>query len=621
MTVAEAVGRALAALGVRAAFGVVGSGNFHVTNSLVKHGVRFVAARHEGGAATMADAYARMSGTIVVLSVHQGPGLTNAMTGIAEAAKSRTPMVVLAGEATDLRSNFHIDQDAMVRAVGAVPMRVTAAHEAVEQTVAAFRTAWHDRRTVLLNLPLDVQGDLAPWGGRLGEFFDQIIAGQRVAAAHPLGASGPAGDPVPGAAQAPAQGAEARASAPVSAAPVSGGPASGAPARPIGDAADLARLLAGSRRPVFVAGRGARHARRELEELADLTGALLATSAVARGLFRGSPWDLDVSGGFATPLAAELIRDADLVVGWGCALNMWTTRHGHLIGEHTSLVQVDVDEGAIGAHRPVRLGLVGDTAATARAVTAAFTTTADATADDSVVAEAEAEAETETETGAGGRRYRTPGVRRRIQAEGRWREVPYDDEGGDGRIDPRTLTIGLDDLLPAERIVAVDSGNFMGYPSMLLDVPDEYGFCFTQAFQSIGLGLATAIGAALARPDRLPVAALGDGGALMGAAEFDTVARLGLPMVIVVYDDDGYGAEVHHFGPHGHPLDLVRFPTADLAAVARGYGFDAVTVRERGDLSGVADWLKGRRDRPLLIHAKVTREHPSWWLEEAFKGH
>ncbi|MEV0592183.1 thiamine pyrophosphate-binding protein [Nonomuraea cavernae] len=570
MTVAEAVGRALAALGVRAAFGVVGSGNFHVTNSLVEHGVRFVAARHEGGAATMADAYARMSGTVAVLSVHQGPGLTNAMTGIAEAAKSRTPMVVLAGEATDVRSNFHIDQDALVRAVGAVPMRVTAAHEAVEQTVAAFRTAWHDRRTVLLNLPLDVQGDLAPWAGRLGEFFDLIIAGQRAAAAHPLGASGPAGD-----------------------------------------AADLARLLAGSRRPVFVAGRGARHARHELEELADLTGALLATSAVARGLFRGSPWDLDVSGGFATPLAAELIHDADLVVGWGCALNMWTTRHGHLIGEHASLVQVDVDESAIGAHRPVRLGLAGDTAVTARAVAAAFT---------AVGADAGADAGGGAGTGAG-RRYRTPEVMRRIQAEGRWRAVPYDDEGGDGRIDPRTLTIGLDDLLPAERIVAVDSGNFMGYPSMLLDVPDEYGFCFTQAFQSIGLGLATAIGAALARPDRLPVAALGDGGALMGAAEFDTVARLGLPMVIVVYDDDGYGAEVHHFGPHGHPLDLVRFPTADLAAVARGYGFDAVTVRERGDLSGVAEWLKGPRDRPLLVHAKVTREHPSWWLEEAFKGH
>ena len=79
-------------------------------------------------------------------------------------------------------------------------------------------------------------------------------------------------------------------------------------------------------------------------------------------------------------------------------------------------------------------------------------------------------------------------------------DVPYTDLGTNDRIDPRTLTIALDDLLPAERVVSVDSGNFMGYPSMYLSVPDEWGFCFTQAFQSIGLGLATAIGAALAQP-------------------------------------------------------------------------------------------------------------------------
>jgi len=97
----------------------------------------------------------------------------------------------------------------------------------------------------------------------------------------------------------------------------------------------------------------------------------------------------------------------------------------------------------------------------------------------------------------------------------------------------------------------------MGYPSAYLSVPDHHGFCFTQAFQPIGLGLATTIGAALARPDRLPVAALGDGGALMSAVELDTVRRLGLPMVVVVYNDEAYGAEVHHFGPHGFLLDTV----------------------------------------------------------------
>src|SRR5690242_7521051 len=101
----------------------------------------------------------------------------------------------------------------------------------------------------------------------------------------------------------------------------------------------------------------------------------------------------------------------------------------------------------------------------------------------------------------------------------------------------------------------------------------------------------------------------------------ETVVRLGLPMVIVIYDDEAYGAEVHHFGPDGFPLDTVRFPAADIAAIGRGYGCAGVTVREPGDLAPVRDWLAGPRDRPLVIDAKVASASGSWWLEEAFRGH
>jgi thiamine pyrophosphate-dependent acetolactate synthase large subunit-like protein len=316
-----------------------------------------------------------------------------------------------------------------------------------------------------------------------------------------------------------------------------------------------------------------------------------------------------VSGGFASPLTAELITGADLIIGWGCSLNMWTMRHGKLIGTGATLIQVDDDPTALGAHRPVHLGVVGDVAETARAV-------------------ADALAASEGEDGGGEPRpvrdksgYRSPVLRERIAREVRWRDVPFTDDSDGQRIDPRALSIALDDLLPAERTVAVDSGNFMGYPSMYLSVPDEAGFCFTQAFQSIGLGLASAIGAAVARPDRLTVAALGDGGALMGVSELETVVRLGIPMVVVVYDDEAYGAEVHHFGPDGDPLDTVRFPPTDIAAIGRGFGFEGVTVRSAGDLGPVRDWLAGPRERPLLIDAKVTSSRGSWWLEEAFRGH
>ena len=323
---------------------------------------------------------------------------------------------------------------------------------------------------------------------------------------------------------------------------------------------------------------------------------MLATSAVANGLFEGNPWSLGISGGFASPLAVELIRDADLIVGWGCALNMWTMSHGALIGPGATVVQVDLELEALGRSRPITFGVLGDVEATATAAAASLPERA-------VVG------------------YRSPEVDDRIARHGRWRDVPTDDTSTAERIDPRVLSTALDDVLPAERVVAIDSGNFMGYPSAYLAVPDERGYCMTQAFQSIGLGLATAIGAALAQPERLPVAALGDGGALMGASELETVVRLGLPMVVVVYNDAGYGAEVHHFGPHGHDLDTVVFPDTDLAAMARGIGFEAVTVRAAADLDAVGSWIAGSRSRPLLVDAKVVADHPSWWLEEAFRGH
>ncbi|HUD36754.1 MAG TPA: thiamine pyrophosphate-binding protein, partial [Streptosporangiaceae bacterium] len=552
MKVSEAVADVLTGFGADTVFGLVGSGNFHVTNALIARGARFIAARHECGATSMADGWARMTGRPALVSLHQGPGYTNALTAITEAAKSRTPMVVLAADVGALakQSNFRIEMDAITRGVGAVSARLHSAGFAVDDTIRAYQLAAAERRTVVLALPLDVQA--AECEG---------TAGRPMTAAMPTWARSTA--------RAPDEASVTR----------------------------LAQAISRSERPVFIAGRGARiaGARPALEQLADRCGGLLATSAAAKGLFTGNAWNLDVSGGFASPLAAELITGADLVVGWGCSLNMWTLRHGALISPGTVVAQVDLERQAIGAHRPVHIGVTGDVTLTAEAVAQAL--------------------------GEGGNQlgYRSVELRDRLASEVSWRNVPYDDESNETRIDPRTLSIALDDLLPTERIVAIDSGNFIGYPAMFMSVPDVDGFCFTQSFQSVGLGLASAIGSAIARPDRLVVAALGDGGALMGISELETAVRLRLPMVIVVYDDEAYGAEVHHFGPEGYPLDTVKFPPVDIAQIARGFGCAAARVRQRGDLGPVAEWLDGPRDRPLLIDAKVTANHGSWWLEEAFR--
>ena len=137
--------------------------------------------------------------------------------------------------------------------------------------------------------------------------------------------------------------------------------------------------------------------------------------------------------------------------------------------------------------------------------------------------------------------------------------------------------------------------------------PTRTGSASPRPTSRSGSAWRSAIGSAIARPDRLTVAALGDGGALMGVSELETAVRLGLPMVIVVYDDEAYGAEVHHFGPDGYPLDTVRFPPADLAAIGRG-----LRLRGRDRPRAGATWARcatgwtARGDTPLVIDAKVT---------------
>jgi thiamine pyrophosphate-dependent acetolactate synthase large subunit-like protein len=542
--VGQAVGAALADLGVDRVFGVIGSGNYVVTTTMAARGAGFVAARHESAAVCMADGYARATGRVGAASVHQGPGLTNALTGVAEAAKSRTPLLVLAADtpAAAVHSNFRVDQAAACAAVGAAVERVHTPQSAMADVERAWRRARDHRRTVVLLLPLDVQAaELPP--------------------APPTKDAPPPRPPAPAAAA-------------------------------IAEAADLVER---ARRPVILAGRGAVGGGGPLVELADRIGALLATSAVANGLFAGHPYDLGISGSFASPVSAELLAGADLLLGFGASLNNWTTKHGALIGPDARVVQVDVDPEAIGARRPVDVAVVADAAEAAAGLLGEL-----------------------GRRGFAGQGARSPELAARI-AGGRWRDQPYQDASTDATIDPRTLTIALDDLLPADRALAVDSGHFMGWPVMYLPVNDARAFVFNQAYQSIGLGLGAAIGAAVADPGRVTVAALGDGGTFMSLGELETAARLRLPLLVVVYNDDAYGAEVHHFTDQPEGLDLVRFPETDLAAVGRGVGADGVTVRAPRDLEPVAAWL-ARRDRPMVVDAKVTPTVVGEWLEEAFRG-
>jgi thiamine pyrophosphate-dependent acetolactate synthase large subunit-like protein len=546
-SVADVVGATIAAQGVKDAFGILGSGNLIVTNALCRHGARFHHARHEGSAICMADGYARVTGAVGVCSVHQGPGLTNTMTGLAEAAKSRTPVLVLAGDApaAALTSNFRIDQHDLVESVGAIADRVHSAKTAADDAARAYQRAATERRPVVLMLPIDIQPQAAV----------QIE---------------PSRPPMPAlSTPEPARGA-------------------------IDQAIDI---IIKAKRPAIIAGRGAvlAGAGAELERLGETIGAVLATSAPANGLFARLSYALGISGGFASPFAAQILPQADVVLVFGASVNHWTTKHGAMIGPGARVIQIDVEPRAIGRNRAADLAIIADAKAAAHALTN--------------------ELSNRNHTNQG---FRTPELARDI-AENTWRHDPYEDASTDEWIDPRTMSIALNELLPRDRAVAVDSGHFLGYPSMFLDVPDARSWLFPNGFQAVGLGLGNAIGAAIAMPDRPTVAAIGDGGAFMALAELETAARLKLTLLVVIYDDAAYGAEVHHFAPMGHDVSLVRFPDADLAGIARAAGAKAATVRRTEDLAVVEEWLVNPHG-PLVLDVKVNPTICAEWLEEAFRA-
>jgi thiamine pyrophosphate-dependent acetolactate synthase large subunit-like protein len=545
-TVAEVLAKDLAALGARRCFGLLGTANFKISHGLVAAGVELISARHEGNAASMADAYAKATGELTLVSVHSGPGLTNAITGIGEAAKSRTPLLVLAGDVPtgNVKSNFYFEQAELVRSVGAISERTYTPQSARSDLLRAVTRAMRDRQTVVLSLPLDVQ--------------DATVNGSN----EPIEL-----DPMPGRLQP--------------------------------DQNDIRRLVEAmwrAKRPLILAGRGAvvSDAEKPLIALADQLGALLATSICGHGLFADNPWSVGISGGFSSPVADELISESDFILGFGVSFTQWTTKKGKLIARGATVAQIDIEAPKLGYQMPVQFAVLGDAKATAEALLA--------------------ELDRRGASGAGRRDDRT---RQRIRS-GDNHHSPYPEESSAQYIDPRTVSKAVDEILPGDRVVASDSGHFCGWVPRYLRVPNPKASCLSHSFQSVGLGLASAIGLAVANPGKLAVLGAGDGGFLMSIADLETAIRLRLRMCILIYNDSSYAAEVHFFRRQGYSVDIVQFPETDFAAIARGFGARGTTVRTLADLDAVRTWVGEGAPGVFLIDAKINPNLEADWHAEHF---
>jgi len=541
---ATAVGQALADSGITAAFGVVGNGNFLAVAGLIAGGVRYVAARHEGGAIAMADAYYRATGDVAVCTTTYGPGLTNTATGLAEAVKHRSGVLMLCGDRPASGSRpIDIDQTVFAAALGAQTVRLVDPASARAAAADALGLARTGPCPVVLSLPSDLLAAEVPAGAVTGSVA-------------------PAARPLPAAAQ-------------------------------IGAALDA---LAHARRPLLLAGLGAWRsgAAKPIAALGDRLGALLATTLMAGGLFNESPWSLGICGGFSPPRAAEIIGDADVVVAFGASLSDFTLHGGKILSPQAAVVQVDLAVAPT-ADR-VDLCVTGD----ASAVACALLDGANARGLTACAWRAEAA--------------------EKIGRAG-WEHEPYHDASTATRIDPRTLSMTLAGLLPRERTLVTDGGHFIGWPAMYWPASDPSALVFTgAAFQSIGLGFAGAVGAAVGRADRTTVVALGDGGALMGLPELETLIRIAESALVVIYDDAAYGAEVHLYGPLGTDISPAVFGDTDFAGVARSLGATAVTVRTVDDLTALRAWRDQDCRGTFVLDCKIVPDVIAKYLSD-IRGH
>jgi thiamine pyrophosphate-dependent acetolactate synthase large subunit-like protein len=349
-------------------------------------------------------------------------------------------------------------------------------------------------------------------------------------------------------------------------------------------------VLAKARRPVIVAGVGAHRAgaRAAIEALAERTGALLVNALKAKDLFRGNPYDMGILGSSSTSVARRYIEQSDCVLAIGVALNSLTMSSGIALPA-VPLIHIDAVRTNINRWWPADVGVVGDAKLVAEQLTAAL-----------------------PERAAADKPLHTEQVRAELAAFQHTMDFQVAHTGS--TIDPRILTLELSRMLPENRHIVFDGGNFMANWAYF-SVPGPSHFTHSLDSGSVGLGLGTAIGVKRGQPDRTVMVMIGDGGMLMSMGEIETIIREDLPMVVVVMNDAAYGAEVHILRGQNLPPAKAEFFDVEFAPMAEPLGFDCHTVRNMADLKKLEPLL-ANPDGPILIDCKINVEVIAPFLTE-----
>ena len=525
----------LKALGVEQVFGLMSDDTAVFATALDSAGIRFYGARHENNAIAMAEGFSYRSGGLGIAVIGRGPATANGLHAATYASRSGSKVLIISGEAAvpsgamnGLGPDYKgFNATAVLAAAGIRTFVATSPATARGVLADAIAAAMQGGAAALL-LPVNVQlSDMDQSDASLARPRERKPAAPR------------------------AQAIEA-----------------------------AAAVVRQSRKPLILAGLGAHRAgaKEALEKLADRTGALLATSARGKDMFRDHPANLGIVGSFSHSAARRLVHEADCVLVFGAGLNLLTMSFGHSL-PNVPLVQIDSERGHIGRWHHADVAVVGDARLAAEALIEALPPGSNLE-----------------------RPFRSDETLRFLKGFDIARD--FEPANTARTVDPRSLGVALEKLLPANRNLVYDAGNFLGIVPYL-SVPGPGHFKLTSDFASIGLGFGTALGVAKARPDETTVLVIGDGGFLMTMGELETVVREDLPLVIVLMNDCAYGAELHFLKMRELPVAKSVFPDVDYAPVAEAFGFQAATIRTLEDLQRIAPLL-ARPDGPVFLDCKLN---------------
>ena len=505
----EALAQAFAAEGVTTHFTLMRDGNMHWATAMKNlDGMESFYARHEHCACAMAMGYYSATGKVGVASVTCGPGFTQIMTALAVASRGNIPLVVFAGE-VPINAKWYgqaIEQPPLAAATGTHYISAHSPQRMYQYVREAFYVARHERKPVVLGVPYDLQKQPLP---NIGEY-------------QPSSGVLPQTEPTPPNAQQIEQ---------------------------------LAEKLARAKCPVIVVGRGVMRAgaQGEVEELADASGALLATTLPARGLFDHHPFSLGISGGYARQVAREVGAQADLVVAIGASLTYYTVDGGSMYPK-AEVAQIDMEP--LGLRHGMK---AADLYLRADAKLAVVETLKKL-----------------RERGRVAANMRSPELARRIKEE------PADAASFPiqaGLLDPRAVMDELDRVIPKDWDSVSGSGHQSYFHTTMRGRRPE-NYHAMREFGAIGNGISFAIGVASARKDGKTVLFDGDGSLLMHIQELEMIERHRLKLLICVLNDGAYGSEIHKLRADGLDDSGSIFGRTDLASIAKGFGLRGATVTD-----------------------------------------